>query len=114
MSFQEPCLRHQADEPLSHVLVACERGGTYSLKTLKKTKADLVLKGDISFRCSKEGRPNILPRCREKSGEYIFTEKMLALAPKFFYWTRAPFEEQAVLLLYAVQGEHIHEVTRTI
>ena len=38
-------------------------------------------KANNSFRWSRKGRPNPLPRSGEESDGYVFTEEMLALAP---------------------------------
>ena len=78
---QEPCSIRQAGEALSSVPVVYDKSGTDSLKSLKEIKAELVKKANTSFRWSRKGRPNPLPKCVEKSSGKVFSDKMLALAP---------------------------------
>ena len=78
---QEPCSSRQVDEALSGVPIVHDKSGTDSLKTLKQIKTELEKKVNNPFRWSRKGRPIALPKCVEASGEYLFTEKMLALAP---------------------------------
>ena len=81
MGSQEPCSSPQADEALSSVPIVHDKSGTDSLKTLKQRKTELVRKANNPFRWSRKGRPTHLAKCGEESGGYVFTEKMLALAP---------------------------------
>ena len=61
--------------------IVCDKSGTDSLKTLKEKKTELVKKANNPFRWSRKSRPSPFPRCGEKSGGYIFTDELLALAP---------------------------------
>ena len=80
MGSQESCSSRQADEALSSVPIVHDKSGTDSLKTLKEMKTEMVKKANNPFRWSRKSRPNPLPRCREESGGFVFTEEMLALA----------------------------------
>ena len=51
------------------------------MKTSKKIKAVLMKKANTLFQWSREGRPNLLPKCGEESAGYFFTEEKLTLAP---------------------------------
>ena len=81
MGSQALCSIRQADEALSCVPVVHEKSGTDSLRTLEETNADLAEKSNNPFCWSEQSRPNPLPECGEDSGGYIFTDKLLTLAP---------------------------------
>ena len=87
---QETCSSRQADEALSGVPIVHDKSGTDSLETLKGIKTELEKKANNTFRWSRKGRPNPLPKCGEASGGYVFTEEMLALAPSAKVFATGP------------------------
>ena len=78
---QEPCSSRQADESLSSAPTAYSWNGTDSLKTLKETQVDMKKISSNPVRWSREGRPRRILGSGGDNGGFVFTEKMVALAP---------------------------------
>ena len=81
MGSQELCSSRHAEQAFSSMPVVHDKSGTDSLKTLKEIRTELVKEANNPFRWSRKGPPNPLPKCGEESAGYVFTDKMLALAP---------------------------------
>ena len=80
-ALQEPCSSKQADARLA-ANVGGEKPGSDSLKTLQEIKRSEKKKRQSKmWKWSREGRQNPLLPAGDDKGGYVFTEKMLELAP---------------------------------
>ena len=89
---QELCSSIQADEVLSSPPTAYCLSETDILKTLKEITTDLKKTSSNPFRWSTECHPNPIPGATGDGGGFLFTKRMLALAPSAKIFASAPEE----------------------
>ena len=87
---KQPCSNRQADAALDFSRTeVTEIDDTGSFKTLGQIRSDVRKKDDL-YKWSREGRPNPILPSGSDGGGYVFTDKMLEIAPLRRYLLQDP------------------------